>query len=246
ISLFIAATKLCPISSATAKSRDVASRASTPISAEETGISAVCSMPRCRIVIANLATSAAQASGCDTSFCSRTCAMPTEPGIGIVHPLTSAVWRLKPLGEIIRRKLMPNLEHVTWRDPTVTPSRLAIPSRLIPSATKSLIFWRASGVNFTRLPLTVGLAFVIVMAAPYGSRPVVIVYIFYVLGPVSGARCDGHHEMVEFRARGATGRRQQREFTGIFASDAVCSLGVDLVAVCLAASAMRKESKKAN
>src|SRR6516225_5373958 len=173
------------------KSRHVASRASTSIVVEESGISLACSMPWHRIVIANLPTGAPQASGCDTSFCSPTCAMPTEP------PLTSAVWRLEPLGEIIRRKLMPNLEQVTWSDPTVTPSRLAIPSRLIPSASKSLIFWRASGVNFTRLPLTDGLAFVIVMPAPYGSRPVVIVYIFYVLGLVLGARCDGHHEMVE-------------------------------------------------
>src|SRR5215831_6220539 len=86
--------------------------------------------------------------------------MPTEPS------LTSAVWCPEPSAEIIRRKLMPNLEHVTWRDPTVTPSRLAISSRLIPSATRSLIFSIACGVNFTRLPLTDGLAFVIVMAAP--------------------------------------------------------------------------------
>src|SRR5262249_9523761 len=110
--------------------------------------------------IASLATGAAEGSGCDTAFCSRTCAMPTEPS------LTSAVWRPEPSAEIIRRKLMPNLEHVTWRDPTVTPSRLAISSRLIPSATRSLIFSIACGVNFTHLPLTDGLAFVIVMAAP--------------------------------------------------------------------------------
>ena len=38
------------------------------------------------------------------------------------------------------RKLMPNLEHVTWREPKVTPSDLAISSREIPSATQSLIF----------------------------------------------------------------------------------------------------------
>src|SRR5262252_3124479 len=87
--------------------------------------------------------------------------MPTESG------LTSAVWRLEPLGEIIRRKLIPSLEHVTWSDPTVTPSRLAISSRLIPSATHSLIFSIACGVNFMRLPLMEELAFVIVMAAPF-------------------------------------------------------------------------------
>ena len=92
--------------------------------------------------------------------------MPTEPGL--------TVWRLEPLGEIIRRKLMPNLEQVTWSDATVTSSRLAISSRLIPSATNSLIFSIACGVNLTRLADE--LAFVIVMAAPlrgpdvYGMR----------------------------------------------------------------------------
>jgi hypothetical protein len=90
--------------------------------------------------------------------------MQTTPEVGIVLPLTSAVWRPEPLGKIIRRKLMPNLEHVTWRDPTVTPSRLAMSSRLIPSATKSLMFSITCGVNFTRLPLAEGLTFVIVMA----------------------------------------------------------------------------------
>jgi len=90
--------------------------------------------------------------------------MPTEHGAGI--PLTSGVW-CEPLGKIIRRKLMPSLEHVTWREPTVTRSRLAISSRLIPSATNSLIFSIACGVNLTaRLPLAGGLAVVIVMAAP--------------------------------------------------------------------------------
>ena len=46
---------------------------------------------------------------------------------------------------------MPNLEHVAWSEPTVTPSKLAISSRLAPCATNSLIFSVASGVNFTRL-----------------------------------------------------------------------------------------------
>jgi len=87
--------------------------------------------------------------------------MPTEHGVGI-----PPVW-CEPLDKIIRRKLMPSLEHVTWREPTVTPSRLAISSRLIPSATNSLIFSVACGVNLTaRLPLTGWLAVVIVMAAP--------------------------------------------------------------------------------
>ena len=61
--------------------------------------------------------------GCDTSF-SRTCAVPT---------------------------VIPSLEHVTWRESTVTPSRLAISSRLIPCATSSLIFSITSGVNLTGL-----------------------------------------------------------------------------------------------
>src|SRR5262245_46308172 len=94
--------------------------------------------------------------------------MPTEHGVGI-----PPVW-CEPLDKIIRRKLIPSLEHVTWRDPTVTPSRLAISPRLIPSATNSLIFSIACGVNLTRLPLTAELAHVIVMAAPFGSRPVVV------------------------------------------------------------------------
>jgi len=51
---------------------------------------------------------------------------------------------------------------VTWSDPTVRPSRLAISSRLSPSATSSLIFSIACGVNLTRLPLADELAFVIV------------------------------------------------------------------------------------
>ena len=90
--------------------------------------------------------------------------MPTERGAGI--PLTSGVW-CEPLDKTIRRKLMPNLEHVTWREPTVTPSRLAISSRLTPCAKNSLIFSIACGVNLTvRLPLAGGLAVVIVMAAP--------------------------------------------------------------------------------
>ena len=71
-----------------------------------------------------------------------------------------------PLCKIFCRKLMPNLEHVTWSDPAVTPSKLAISSRLTPCVTNSLIFSIACGVNFTRLPLPAeGLTFVIVMAS---------------------------------------------------------------------------------
>src|SRR5262249_13411243 len=75
--------------------------------------------------------------------------------------------RPKPAQQVQRCLITPSLEHVTWRDPTVTPSRLAISPRLIPSATNSLIFSIACGVNLTaRLPLTGWLAVVIVMAAP--------------------------------------------------------------------------------
>src|SRR5262249_41306610 len=151
ISLFIAVTKTCPISSAMPKSRDAASRASDSIAGEGSGISVVFSSPLCRIVIANWATGAARAVGCDT-FCSWTCAMPPEHGVGIVLPLTSGVW-CEPLNKIIRRKLIPSLEHVTASDPTVTLSRFAISSRLMPSATNSLIFSITCGVNLTGLPL---------------------------------------------------------------------------------------------
>ena len=79
------------------------------------------------------------------------------------------------------------------------------------------MFSIACCVNLTRLPLAEGLAFVIVMAALFGSRPLVIV------SPVSDARCDGqhgkgrfacdgHHEMVD---SGGLGRRcKQRASNG--------------------------------
>ena len=44
-------------------------------------------------------------------------------------------------------------------------------------------------LSVTRLPLTDGLAFVIVMAAPS--------VVYMPLGLVSDARCDGHHKMVD-------------------------------------------------
>src|SRR3954453_4387290 len=80
-------------------------------------------------------------------------------------PLGSRRCGDRPLCKIFRRKLMPNLEHVTWSDPTVTPSELAISSRLAPCATNSLIFSIACGVNFARLPLADGLVLRIVMAS---------------------------------------------------------------------------------
>jgi hypothetical protein len=52
ISLFIAATKTCPIRSTMFRFRVVASRASTAIAGEESGISEVFSLPWHRIVIA--------------------------------------------------------------------------------------------------------------------------------------------------------------------------------------------------
>jgi hypothetical protein len=67
--------------------------------------------------------SALRVAGRDTSF-SRECAMPT---------------------------VIPSLEHVTWRERMVTPSRLAISSRSIPCATSSLIFAMTCGVNRTGL-----------------------------------------------------------------------------------------------
>src|SRR5215510_12842321 len=81
------------------------------------------------------------------------------------------------------------------REPTVTPINSAISSRLFPRSTRFLICWSLSGVNC--LPRR--LAFVIVMAAPFGSRPVIVVCM---LGLVSDARCDGHHEMADSRCDG--------------------------------------------
>jgi hypothetical protein len=58
--------------------------------------------------------------------------------------------------------------------------------------------------------------------------------------------------MVDFRSRGseansvpATGDDSSTKFIGISASDAVCSFGVDLLAVCLAGIG-DEERKKAN
>ena len=67
------------------------------------------------------------------------------------RPTASTQWDPLPLEYCRVRKLIPNLEHVTWREPTVTPSDLAISSREIPSATQSLIFWMLAGVNFVAI-----------------------------------------------------------------------------------------------
>ena len=167
ISFLIAAAKVWPKSSAALKSRNVAISASSPIARDVSGTSLDTSLPRCRVNIANSAKGAVSAAVIGTSsvFCRRTCVTPTAPGVGMDLPVPSSVWRTEPFCRIIRRKLMPNLEHLTWSDPTVTPSKLAISSRLNPCATNTLIFSKARGVNFARLPLADGLAFVIVVMA---------------------------------------------------------------------------------
>ena len=69
------------------------------------------------------------------------------------RPTAPTQWDPLPLQYCRVRKLIPNLEDVTWREPTVTSINLAISSREIPSATHSLIFWMFSGVNLiVRLP----------------------------------------------------------------------------------------------
>src|SRR5262249_62278563 len=60
ISLFIAATKICPTRSAMSKSRNIASRASVSIAGEGSGISVVRTLPWHRIIISNLAKRAAR------------------------------------------------------------------------------------------------------------------------------------------------------------------------------------------
>ena len=67
------------------------------------------------------------------------------------RPTAPTQWDPLPLEYCRVRKLIPNLEHVTWREPTVTPSDLAISSHEIPSATQSLIFWMLAGVNFVAI-----------------------------------------------------------------------------------------------
>ncbi len=55
--------------------------------------------------------------------------------------------------KVTRRKLIPSLEQVTWREPTVTSSNSAISSRLFPRSRRFLICSIRSGVNFVSLPL---------------------------------------------------------------------------------------------
>src|SRR5690349_20397638 len=57
-----------------------------------------------------------------------------------------------PVLKVGRRKLTPNLEQVTCREPRVTPISSAISSRLFPLSTRFRICWILSGVNFVCLP----------------------------------------------------------------------------------------------
>src|SRR5262245_57430645 len=57
-----------------------------------------------------------------------------------------------PILKVGRRKLTPNLEQVTCREPRVTPIKSAISSRLLPRSTRFLTCWILSGVNFICLP----------------------------------------------------------------------------------------------
>ena len=67
---------------------------------------------------------------------------------------------------------MSNFEHVTWREPKVTPSDLAISSREIPSATHSLIFWMLAGVYFVAIrPLGAANACNVIVNPYDGSGP---------------------------------------------------------------------------
>ena len=58
---------------------------------------------------------------------------------------------LTPLFTMRRRRLIPSLEQVTAREPTVTPTSSAISSRLLPRSTRFLICCIRSGVNLIGL-----------------------------------------------------------------------------------------------
>src|SRR6516165_2431816 len=98
----------------------------------------------------------------DCEFCSGrslvSCDSPLSlppPGQCVAVPLgPGAPRRSKPIPvlNIGRRRLTPNLEQVTCREPRVTPINSAISSRLFPRSTRFLICWILSGVNFVCLP----------------------------------------------------------------------------------------------
>src|SRR6516162_232488 len=98
----------------------------------------------------------------DCKFCSGrslvSCDSPLSlppPGQCVAVPLGPGSSRRSkpvPVLNIGRRKLTPNLEQVTCREPRVTPINSAISSRLFPRSTRFLICWILSGVNFVCLP----------------------------------------------------------------------------------------------
>src|SRR6516164_4593376 len=101
-------------------------------------------------------------TGPDCKFCSGrslvSCDSPLSlppPGQCVAVPLgPGSPRRSKPVPvlKVGRRKLTPNLEQVTCREPRVTPINSAISSRLFPLSTRFLICWILSGVNFVCLP----------------------------------------------------------------------------------------------
>ena len=90
----------------------------------------------------------ARSTGADCEFCSGRSLVNCN-----ITPLL-APRRSKPVPvlNIGRRRLTPNLEQVTCREPRVTPINSAISSRLFPLSTRFLICWILSGVNFVCLP----------------------------------------------------------------------------------------------
>ena len=95
-------------------------------------------------------------TGTDCEFCSfvgRIGTPSSRPG-AVVFLECGPPRRSKPawVSKTGRRKLIPNLEHVTCREPTLTPINLAISCRLFPRSTRFLICWILSGVNFISLP----------------------------------------------------------------------------------------------
>src|SRR5262249_53504496 len=80
---------------------------------------------------------------------------PPRLGLGVETPLERGSSRPSDPAPVLkggRRRLMPNLEHVTCSEPTVTPINSAISSRLLPRSSRFLICCILSGVNFSCLP----------------------------------------------------------------------------------------------
>src|ERR1700730_10620021 len=82
--------------------------------------------------------------------------------------------RVAEFGTSRRRKLIPHLEQVTCREPTVTPINSEISTRLFPCSTRFLICWTFSEVNFVGLPRVVSCVVnlaVRVIFRPYSLSP---------------------------------------------------------------------------